>query len=316
MDDDGDGWASEASGGTDCDDSDASLAQAADNDQDGVSDCDGDCDDLDPDIGPQHSEACDGEDTDCDGETPPDEVDGDGDGSLACDDCDDADDSVERLDLDADGTTTCAGDCDDETAATYPLAPDQYGDGVDTNCDGADGIDVDRDGFAGLSSGGTDCDDADTSVVPTTDSDGDGVLVCADCDDTDPLRSPGLPELCEDGVDNDCGGVVDADADLDGDGFTTCVGDCNDASGAAYPGAYDEWGDGLDLDCDPEGGREGRDLYARRRAPKDGRDRHREGLDPLRVGWRLPPADLPKNPLARGHRGDVLGDSRPRVLES
>ena len=64
VDGDGDGWASEASGGADCDDTDLSVALAADNDEDGVTDCASDCDDLDAAIGPQHPEACDGQDTD------------------------------------------------------------------------------------------------------------------------------------------------------------------------------------------------------------------------------------------------------------
>ncbi|MCB9537416.1 MAG: putative metal-binding motif-containing protein [Myxococcales bacterium] len=41
------------------------------------------------------------------------------------------------------------------------------------------------------------------------DLDGDGANACADCDDADPLRSPDLPEICDDGVDNDCNGAVD-----------------------------------------------------------------------------------------------------------
>ena len=252
VDADGDGWASEASGGLDCDDADAAVAQEADVDQDGVSDCDGDCDDLDPAVGPQHDEACDARDTDCDGTIPGDEVDGDEDGSLACADCDDDDPDREVVDLDGDGVTTCAAlpDCDDTAAQIHPYQPDQHGDGIDTNCDGADGIDADGDGFASVSSGGTDCADDDAAVTPETDVDGDGSSACADCDDADSNRAPTLIEVCEDGIDNDCDGAVDTDADLDGDGFTACVGDSNDASGAAFPGAFDAWGDALDLNCD------------------------------------------------------------------
>jgi len=41
-----------------------------------------------------------------------------------------------------------------------------YGDGVDANCDGVDGVDEDGDGFASLSSGGNDCDDQDPALQP------------------------------------------------------------------------------------------------------------------------------------------------------
>ena len=37
------------------------------------------------------------------------------------------------------------------------------------------------------------------------------------------------PEMCGDGVDNNCNGMVDKDIDEDGDGYTTCGGDCCDS---------------------------------------------------------------------------------------
>ena len=39
-------------------------------------------------------------------------------------------------DLDGDGTTTCAGDCDDGDALSAPSAPEICGDGADNDCDG------------------------------------------------------------------------------------------------------------------------------------------------------------------------------------
>jgi hypothetical protein len=260
TDGDGDGWASTASGGQDCDDEDPDLTQSQDIDLDGISDCDGDCADTDASIYPGADEVCDGKDSDCDGTIPDDEIDGDEDGSLACDDCDDADASVERLDIDGDGITTCAGDCNDEAAPINPFEPDQVGDGHDTNCDGIDGIDADGDGFAGTSSGGEDCEDGDPAITPETDADADGTTLCAgDCDDSDAARSPLLVELCATGIDEDCDGTVDTDADLDGDGFSPCDGDCSETSSSTYPGAPDVWGDplGLDSNCDGTDGVDG-----------------------------------------------------------
>ena len=103
--------------------------------------------------------------------------------------------------------------------------------------------------------------------------DGDGVLACADCDDSEALASPDRPEVC-DGLDNDCDGDVDeasaldaatwyADADSDGfgsaatsqvacdqpTGFVANAGDCDDLSALAYPGSA-EVCDSVDNDCD------------------------------------------------------------------
>lgn len=66
-----------------------------------------------------------------------------------------------------------------------------------------------------LDSGTADTGAGDTGVADTgptcVDLDMDGVTDCAgDCDDTDPTVYPGAPEICGDGVANDCGGVVDA----------------------------------------------------------------------------------------------------------
>ncbi|MEE2834833.1 MAG: choice-of-anchor L domain-containing protein [Myxococcota bacterium] len=66
---------------------------------------------------------------------------------------------------------------------------------------------------------------------------------------------PGV-EVCADGVDNDCDGVVDEDDDLDGDGFGRCSGDCCDDPSvcgdpaSVNPAAFDFPDNGQDDDCD------------------------------------------------------------------
>ena len=61
-------------------------------------------------------------------------------------------------------------------------------------------------------------------------------------------------ELCGDGVDNNCNGNIDENADMDGDGITTCAGDCCDSTECTNPGlvnagAFDAPGNMVDDDC-------------------------------------------------------------------
>jgi hypothetical protein len=73
-------------------------------------------------------------------------------------------------------------DCVQNDGDIHPGAPDPV-DGIDSNCDGVDGEDGDRDGVASVTSGGEDCDDADDATYP------------------------GAPEVCGDGVVNDCAAI-------------------------------------------------------------------------------------------------------------
>ena len=84
------------------------------------------------------------------------------------------------------------------------------------------------------------------------DQDGDGYASGVDCDDGDAGVHPGAEETWYDGVDGDCDGSSDYDAD--GDGFDASGyggDDCLDTDAAVHPGA-DELCDGLDDDCDGE----------------------------------------------------------------
>jgi hypothetical protein len=83
------------------------------------------------------------------------------------------------------------------------------------------------------------------------DDDGDGFTTATDCDDTDATVFPGAVEVFYDGVDQDCSGGSDYDADGDGEDSDAWGGaDCDDADASVYPGAPDASGDGIDQDCD------------------------------------------------------------------
>lgn len=163
------------------------AASIADEDGDGYTIADGDCDDGDRSVHPGAEERCNGRDDDCSGAPDVEEVDEDGDGWRVCaEDCDDTDPvrypgaievcdgldddcdgTVEDdLDEDGDGLTICGGDCIDYDPQIHPDFPERCDDNRDNDCDGTvDQIDADLDGHDACGPA-PDCDDADPAVFP------------------------------------------------------------------------------------------------------------------------------------------------------
>ena len=279
----------------DCNDGDPAL-NLDDVDRDGFSTCTGDCNDSDPARFPGAPEyAGDGIDSDCDQqEKCYQDLDADGFGTrtlvdssdFSCSaagvstnawDCKDDDAFANFSDLDGDGTFSCVEDCNDDPAdSNAPLmSRERYeicNDGIDNDCDGAtDAVDDDC-SCPDMDGDGTACNDCnDNPSDPNAifmnkhDLDGDGYTTCdsmPDCDDSDPDRRPGLPEICGDDIDNDCDEAVDTEdnecptgcADSDGDGYadSSCGGtDCNDADPSLTPeDKDDDDASSCDGDCD------------------------------------------------------------------
>ena len=233
FDSDGDGYDAIAYGGDDCDDEDDSFYPGAyenyydglDANCDGLSDYDADgdgfdssmhtpngqdCDDTDPTINPNGVEiARDGIDQDCDG-------------ALEFDDDQDGYNGIE------DG----GDDCDDDDPTIFPTAVEIWYDGVDQDCLGNDDYDQDGDGHQSDQHGGDDCDDTLYSVHLVLLIIGTTVLIkiATVCLITikmvmvSRLFMAGqiammiqpfylLPEVYRDGVDQNCDGLSDHDAE-------------------------------------------------------------------------------------------------------
>jgi hypothetical protein len=93
----------------------------------------------------------------------------------------------------------------------------------------------------------------DTTVEgpPSADFDGDGFYEGQDCDDVDAAVFPGAEEVWYDGVDQDCAGDDDYDADADGVRAVEGGGaDCDDTDPLISPLGVEVWYDGIDQDCD------------------------------------------------------------------
>ena len=233
----------------------------ADVDLDGSRPCEGDCDDADPTSWPGAVEACDGLDNDCDAVVPSDELDDDLDGWSPCaGDCDDTESGVHPgqvetspvqcsngLDDDCDGLTDAAdpgcpvGDDDDSASDDDDIGPDDDDSASDDDDIGPNDDDSgpdDDDSAPDDDDSGPDDDDSgpdDDDSAPDdddsasdddddVDSDGDGVTDDADCAPDDPAVYPGAPEVCDDGVDQDCDGDVDGGAGDPECWSTGCLG--------------------------------------------------------------------------------------------
>ena len=224
----------------------------------------GDCNDANYYVNPSATETCNGTDDDCEGGIDEGvkahwykDADGDSYGlssttTLAC--------------AQPAGYTGRGGDCNDQSAASYPGARETC-DLLDNNCDGVidEGVksafykDADGDGF------GTSATTTTACAAPTG-----YVSNATDCNDQSAAINPGANELCND-TDDDCDGAIDdgvskstyyQDADGDSYGSTTvsvaaCArpvgyqansGDCDDTRAAVNPGAA-EVCNGLDDNC-------------------------------------------------------------------
>jgi hypothetical protein len=95
-------------------------------------------------------------------------------------------------------------------------------------------------------------DDADTRSSCEEvqgDADLDGVRFPFDCDDTNPAIHPGVADVPDDGIDQNCDGVDATDLDRDHDGFPRPQ-DCDDTSASIHPGAFEAIGNSVDENCD------------------------------------------------------------------
>lgn len=140
------------------------------------------------------------------------------------------------VDVDGDGfdrPEAGGTDCDDQDASVNPDAAETWYDGIDSNCDGANDYDQDLDGY-------------ETSVFNESEANGGG-----DCNDVVDTVHPGAEDTWYDGVDADCAGDNDFDADGDGYGIKSLDkgNDCDDDDAEAYPGSVERLNGKLD-NCD------------------------------------------------------------------
>ncbi len=210
------------------------LSDGTDNDNDGYTIDQGDCNDNDPSMYPGATEVCDGKDNDCDGKS---------------------DDNL--------GTITCGiGVCQHTIENCFNGTPQTCDPMEGSSVEVCDGLDNDCDGTTDEELGATTCGLG--VCFHTVENCKNGVpQVC------NSMQGAGT-EVC-DGIDNDCDGAIDDGViktfyrDSDGDGFgnpassvSACSApsgyapnnnDCNDDNAAVNPAALDIPGNGIDEDC-------------------------------------------------------------------
>ncbi|MEK7452577.1 MAG: MopE-related protein, partial [Patescibacteria group bacterium] len=227
-----------------------------------------DCDDTKKEVHPSGVELCNKIDEDCNGVTDENASTG-----LYYDHDQDGFGGKEQIlgcSIPANATAT-NNDCDDFSKSIYPKAVEICDNKVDEDCNGV-------------------IDDAQNAKQLFLDSDQDGygkksvsIYSCAtptqyvsdktDCDDNATSTHPNAPEICKNGVDDNCNGVTDTDAkevlwykDADGDLYgdptnttQSCsppqsfVGnnkDCNDGNPLVKPDVAEICNNGVDDNCD------------------------------------------------------------------
>ncbi len=287
IDTDGDGILEGDGIDNDCNGIVDDRTSSYDDDGDGYSELEGDCDDGSPGVSPAAEEVCeDGIDQDCDGldpDCPPPP------GDIVLDPCPVEFGTVE-VGLAASSTVTVTN-LGPGTLALLDAAVTGDAFRLDSTFEPQELLAgeqaalsvVFEPAFEGTFEGTLEVssDDPDTpaaqcaltgdAIVVIPDLDQDGYTADVDCDDADPAVHPDALEGADDdgdgilegdGIDNDCDGTIDEGTDAfddDGDGFAELGGDCNDGDPAIHPGAaegVDTDGDGilegndLDDDCD------------------------------------------------------------------
>ena len=239
-----------------------SASVDVDNDLDGFTESQGDCDDLQVLTHPGAEEIADAADNDCDGDIDEgfDTFDDDGDCFCEAGSCSGS--------VEPECTEILGGDCDDSNIDIYPDA-EEWCDDDDNDCDDLidenDAVDapiwyrdLDTDFYGNPNSAQAACD-VPTGYVSNT----------LDCNDSAAAIHPGATELTGDGVDQDCDTTDSCyqDSDNDGYGVNTVVSgltlscandanraantsDCNDANALVNPTSTETTADGIDQDCD------------------------------------------------------------------